>query len=1132
MAGKVKNLVKNRKKLLPKLLALIISHYRLSSALLFAAGLITAFLLPVVGPRKTYFSENALLPGSANPGFSSDDAGYVTAATARIAQLAAASASAPACVRDVHAYLTVELEDIRGGPRVYLQPFSLTGGTAAASWEGSAPDPDFSACQGPPDHGLSGTSPTPSDTCARDAVRDSQTQGSHSGQDAGHNAGTSGDGSREGCAASAGFAGSGKDTCAAASVTSAGGQGTNLAALLRAYKSDGRESLVLVTPWRCQRAAGGQAGGQRADTGQQAGGQAALGQPAGGNVTVSEGDATSLALGLAFMRHLARAEWLAKDVIWLVPDARWGTNTATRAWVDEYHMPKAHGWSTHFWHPHDRGHARPGPQPCASGGNGTDASGACTCAVEGLRSGALPPSSRDQFLRAGAIGAAIALELHIPPGGSINSLHVDPVGLGGALANLDLVNVMVYSAQREQVDVAIGWAHETADDSRATDKNGRGGKERRSKGGEERECVWGWQGSLWKWIANRADQAASALGSKRRGSTSLRQLVSFMWRQTSGTPTGAHAAFSAYAIDAITVHGVADASGRDERRFGRQHIPILHRVARALEGCVRSANNLLEKLHQSFFFYLLAGEDAYLPIGDYIIPFVLLVACLPLHAAALATQQRPVVAAAVTTAGKTVDAARSLGTQPDGAAEPPLPSVSTAEETNAAEKEQGRTTTCTSHSPWKGAYGPARKGTANKGTPVADAHVRNKSSPDTPGLQAPPTATHLVLLPSQWLRPALALFAISAWSCFVGMLLLPVVLGWRPSRTLGGYPLGVGGDGFGVACDAADSGEGMSPALPFSPPWSLGAGLMLAAVAAVLPPLALAAVSLGTFRRARIIIQEPTVTCVGQASGGPPPAPLAVPPWVALKVVLLSLTSVALVSLALLNFSLAMLSAFVVVPACMAAAPKIDDTSRCVVVADAAGSEAVAGAAGKDKGAKSHARPVGGVGEVRALAQTTESPQQDDAGRGAQHKGEAIASGQHKGDAGTGLVSGHAGQETLDPSVGRTKDQPAGTEAVSPGGGGGWLWVCRGDLIEIALLIWAHVCRLPVLAVVHSRSPFVFVPFMMHFLGGCHIGTWHGIVACVSAAVQQWLRWHPLWYAALVAFYFPCTLVCLFLTHM
>ena len=48
------------------------------------------------------------------------------------------------------------------------------------------------------------------------------------------------------------------------------------------------------------------------------------------------------------------------------------------------------------------------------------------------------------------------------------------------------------------------------------------------------------------------------------------------------------------------------------------------RYFRVVEGIFRSLNNLLERFHQSFFFYLLPATDRYVSIGLYMPPFGLL----------------------------------------------------------------------------------------------------------------------------------------------------------------------------------------------------------------------------------------------------------------------------------------------------------------------------------------------------------------------------------------------------------------------------------------------------------------------------------------------------------------------------
>ncbi|KAJ0420192.1 Gaa1-like protein [Aspergillus carlsbadensis] len=96
---------------------------------------------------------------------------------------------------------------------------------------------------------------------------------------------------------------------------------------------------------------------------------------------------------------------------------------------------------------------------------------------------------------------------------------------------------------------------------------------------------------------------------EKRLQTMLRGMV----KQGFGYATGAHSSFMPYHIDAITLqtHGNG---WQDEMALGR-----------TVEGLTRSLNNLLEHLHQSFFFYLLMQTHRFVSIGTYL-PSAMLIA--------------------------------------------------------------------------------------------------------------------------------------------------------------------------------------------------------------------------------------------------------------------------------------------------------------------------------------------------------------------------------------------------------------------------------------------------------------------------------------------------------------------------
>jgi glycosylphosphatidylinositol transamidase len=62
-----------RRRLLPHLASLLLKYSYIISMVCYAAGLVTVLLLPALA-KSTYISENALMPGSANPVFGAREA--------------------------------------------------------------------------------------------------------------------------------------------------------------------------------------------------------------------------------------------------------------------------------------------------------------------------------------------------------------------------------------------------------------------------------------------------------------------------------------------------------------------------------------------------------------------------------------------------------------------------------------------------------------------------------------------------------------------------------------------------------------------------------------------------------------------------------------------------------------------------------------------------------------------------------------------------------------------------------------------------------------------------------------------------------------------------------------------------
>ncbi|KAF9013977.1 Gaa1-like protein [Cyathus striatus] len=77
--------------------------------------------------------------------------------------------------------------------------------------------------------------------------------------------------------------------------------------------------------------------------------------------------------------------------------------------------------------------------------------------------------------------------------------------------------------------------------------------------------------------------------------------------QVQGRPSGVHGLFHRFRIDAFTVYAFP-ASGPHG----------FHAIGRIVESTLRTMNNLLERLHASFFFYMLTDHDQFMKIGSYL----------------------------------------------------------------------------------------------------------------------------------------------------------------------------------------------------------------------------------------------------------------------------------------------------------------------------------------------------------------------------------------------------------------------------------------------------------------------------------------------------------------------------------
>ncbi|GFO42975.1 glycosylphosphatidylinositol anchor attachment 1 protein [Plakobranchus ocellatus] len=165
----------------------------------------------------------------------------------------------------------------------------------------------------------------------------------------------------------------------------------------------------------------------------------------------------------------------------------------------------------------------------------------------------------DLQARSGSIQAAINLEL---PAENVQYYNLLLEGLNGQLPNLDLVNLVVRLCRRERSQVAIHHS-----------------------------------------LEKRRHQFSDSHGESLEDfKLSLSTMLRMMWYQASGAPSGNHGMFHKFHIEALTIQGVAKKKG------SHNDIGV---SARIVEGIFRSLNNLLERFHQSFFFYLLPATNRY-----------------------------------------------------------------------------------------------------------------------------------------------------------------------------------------------------------------------------------------------------------------------------------------------------------------------------------------------------------------------------------------------------------------------------------------------------------------------------------------------------------------------------------------
>ena len=157
---------------------------------------------------------------------------------------------------------------------------------------------------------------------------------------------------------------------------------------------------------------------------------------------------------------------------------------------------------------------------------------------------------------------------------SFSGAGLYPVNLNFQLPNADLIATLYYSFYYEGLNL---WSHDQMND-------------------------WSHSNQILQSYVNNA-----------------RKLLSFFWHQALGMPVFDHSFYQGFKIEAATIRGLRkdEYSIVDASRFGR-----------AIECSLYSLNTLLERLHHSFWFYLLATPDKVVLLSIYIGPVIAVSASL------------------------------------------------------------------------------------------------------------------------------------------------------------------------------------------------------------------------------------------------------------------------------------------------------------------------------------------------------------------------------------------------------------------------------------------------------------------------------------------------------------------------
>ncbi|CAE6483083.1 unnamed protein product [Rhizoctonia solani] len=188
-------------------------------------------------------------------------------------------------------------------------------------------------------------------------------------------------------------------------------------------------------------------------------------------------------------------------------------------------------------------------------------------------------------LLGGVIWTALCIDY---PGHSFSHLGVYFEGLNGRLPNQDLLN-SVLNIARYSNGVSV-LAYDILDHLRTDHPSDFGS----------------WMNYLWTYVPKTIQKLLNDPNMKLFENRADIVSRGIAW-QASGRASGVHGLFHQYRIDAVTIYA--------RPSHGPHGFFVLGKI---IESTTRTMNNLLERLHASFFFYLLTSAQSFVKIGGYL----------------------------------------------------------------------------------------------------------------------------------------------------------------------------------------------------------------------------------------------------------------------------------------------------------------------------------------------------------------------------------------------------------------------------------------------------------------------------------------------------------------------------------